>query len=88
MIKNVGPIDRVLLDLMQKGDARAKYAIGTPIEKVDGETQDHHMTGTKGIVKGNIHSEEGDAYLVHFERDAEHVLTFIIDKKIKEVINP
>ena len=73
-----------------QGDDRCKYSIGDRVEKVGEQKGDHHMDGTGGIIIGNFYLIDNanklpdmDTYFVHFDGDADHVLTFTTGPKLR-----
>lgn len=79
---------QMFLNKMMEGDSRAKWPLETRVRKSVMEPKDQHMVDTLGTVMGSMHSDElGDAYLVHFDGDADHVLCFITEKKL-EIAEP
>lgn len=72
-----------MIELLRRGDSRATHPIGSRVKKMPCEEKSVHMDGTLGTVVGNCyHPVIGDAYLVQFDGDAEHVETFITGPKI------
>jgi len=81
----IGQMDERFLELLKKGDPNATHSIGSRIKKANHPEKGHHMPGTLGTVVGNCyHPALGDAYLVHFDGDADHIETFITGEKIEK----
>lgn len=72
---------------MQKGDPRCPIPIGTRVKKIDrGDTSDLHKTGHAGVVFGSKMANNGmPVYLVHFDGDPEHIMSFIIATGIEPI---
>lgn len=92
MEKNVITAEDRLIHLMLKGDPACPHQIGDKIKKIAGEEGDHHPIGSKGVVKGCMHTPQElidndpdisrDIYLVTFENTPEDTLVFINGNKL------
>ena len=89
-MKKPGPLQREELEKFMSNfkdiDERCAHQKGDRVIKIieDGPGQDLHKVGDIGTVVSNLYTESGTGYIVHFDRDPDHVLTFIVGIKIEE----
>jgi hypothetical protein len=85
---------RMLAEQAMKGDPEAEHALGTRIEKNDGEEGDPHQKGSLGTIMGSLtipkelaleHKSHSELYLVHFDSDPKGNLVFILGDKLNKV---
>lgn len=88
-MKKPGPLQGEELEKFMSNfkdiDERCVHQKGDRIIKIieDNVGQDMHHLGDIGTVVSTLYSEHGTGYIVQFERDAPHVLTFIVGIKIE-----
>lgn len=77
---------QAMMMLMLVGDPRCPIKIGDRVEKLAHSDVDTHEVGDQGEVIGSCYADPlGSAYLVHFDKDPEEIITFIIGEKVKKI---